>query len=179
MAKTTCDFYKPGFFAVSAALLIALFLLSGSFMQQSSNEKNKEIALQFLKTAAENEDSTAFEDEYFDQGIVLEFPPAFSITPDHENTVAGKEDAKKVIAAWQTYTEQHIDVVSALSENGRVAVLASQDRVFEDYTGIPAYENDTMAYFFYFENGKITRVVSVFDVFDAVEAFKHEKYPAQ
>lgn len=164
--------YKVGFFATLVILAIAAFFLFNSFAQQSANQTNKGIAMQFLKTAVETEEIAAFADEHFDQNIVLEFPPGFSFTPDHKNIVTGKESVKNAIAAWQAYSEQHIDFVYIVSENNYVAVCASQDRIFENYTGIPSYEDHPIAYFFYFENAKIAKIVVILDVLNTIEEFK-------
>jgi len=171
---------KHGFTIMLVLLFIAAFFLVSSFMKESAIQKNTEIAVQIVEQGMETGDIDDLADQYFDPNIVLEFPPDFQFPPTNEHIIIGAENIKEAIHAWKIDTMHQVDVIDTIADEDSVVVFISVDRIFntDEDASTPehTHEDHPMIYVFSFENGKITKMVDIFDVLEHVEDFKTEKY---
>jgi len=174
--KSTAGFYKTGFFILVIVVILTTAFLTSDLLKQSAIQKNKEIATQILHQGVETGNIDSLADIYFDPDVQLEYPPAFHLPPSHVNTVSGIENIKLVAKAWKADTMHQVDIVDAVADGDTVSVLINQDRIFKMGEKTVTHENHPAMYFFTFKNGKIIKILGVFDVLDEVEEFKDNKY---
>jgi predicted SnoaL-like aldol condensation-catalyzing enzyme len=174
--KAPRDFYKIGFFILLVVVILTAAFLISFVLQQSASQKNKEIATQILHQAVETGIIDPLADTYFDPNIQLEYPPAFHLPPNHVNTVTGIDNIKAIARTWKADTMHQVEIVDAISDGDTVSVLLSQDRIFQMGNETVTYRNHPAIYYFTFKNGKIVKILGVFDVLNDVEAFKDTKY---
>jgi len=172
--------YKTAFIVTLVILLVAAALLVNSFMRESANQKNKELVAQLVEIGLETGDVDELIEANFAPDAVMEYPEGYHFPPTNTNVITGIDSIKTMVKSWKEDTMHQIDIVDTIAEDNRVAVLISMDRIFntdeDPSTAEYTHEDHPAIYFFYFEEGKIVKVVCVFDILEHVEDFKTEKY---
>ncbi|MBU0574500.1 MAG: hypothetical protein KKH83_08520 [Candidatus Margulisbacteria bacterium] len=174
---------KGKIFFFGVCLLLGVVLSLPSFAATSlSTDENKTIAASFLKNAMEGMDPGPLVEQYCASDITVEFPDTFKLPSDTDNMLIGAEELLQMISAWQQETNHEVDVVEAVGEGDKVALLIRVNRNFDfnmDNQPDMAYQGHLMAFFFELHNQKITKLTGIFDVLHDVEQEKDKKYQKQ
>jgi len=166
--------FNKNFYFILGVIVIGFFLVSCNNQKLTILQKNKTIAATLVHDALEK---GIFDPTYLDPEIVLECPPAFKFPPLGVHTFKGIDQAEQVVKAWKLNTIHDIDVIDTIAEGDKVVVIINAPtRVFKTPSGNQTFYDHSSAHVFQFKNGKVIKVNSFFDVIDAIEKIKVEKY---
>lgn len=163
---------------LATVLIAAVPFAAGSAVAPASDraDLNKEIAAKFVEETLEKGNLDAMIDAHLSPDVEVEYPAGFKLPVLGTNKFKGADKVKLAGKAWKSETAHDVDVVEVVGEGDKVAVLINMDRVFLMEDGKKVYKDHAAAYFFTFKDGKIVKIVSVFDVLPEVEQVKAKKY---
>lgn len=159
-----------------AGFIVGSFSMASYAVQEKDLPTNKDIAALFLKETLEKGNIDAMVEKHISPDIQVEYPEAYKVPVLGTHRVKGKEALIRGGKAWKDETRHKIRIADVIAEGNTVVVLAYMDRVFRMPDKEKSFRNHPLVYIFKFKDGKIYKIIGIFDVLEEVEQFKAKKY---